>query len=49
MRVQDVKTKVIRDVNASFSARLIEQGKAVPAPATEAEAKAKKHAAGEEK
>lgn len=47
MRVQDVKTKAIRDVNASFGARLIEQGKAVPAPATEA--KEKKRAAGEEK
>ncbi len=49
MRVQDVKTKAIREVDASYGARLIEQGKAILAPMAETQAKAKKRAAGEEK
>ena len=32
MRVTFIKTKEIKDVNDSYGMRLIEQGKAVPAP-----------------
>jgi len=41
MKVQDIKTAVIHEVNDSYGARLIEQGKAVPCPAAPAAASAK--------
>lgn len=41
MRVWDTKTKAVYEVNDSYGARLIEQGKAVPCPAAPATATGK--------